>query len=67
MNAPEPWAYRQFSANRRRDEADVRIHIPRGKLGRTQKIAVVALLLASDDSSFVSGVELSVDGTLSAI
>jgi NAD(P)-dependent dehydrogenase (short-subunit alcohol dehydrogenase family) len=42
-------------------------HIPRGKLGRIEKIAVVALFLASDDSSFVSRVELSVDGGLSAI
>ena len=41
--------------------------IPRGKIGRPEEIATVALFLASDDSSFVNGVELSVDGGLSAI
>ncbi|MFZ0010040.1 MAG: SDR family oxidoreductase [Steroidobacteraceae bacterium] len=30
-------------------------------------MATVALFLASDDSSFVNGVELSVDGGLSAV
>jgi NAD(P)-dependent dehydrogenase (short-subunit alcohol dehydrogenase family) len=41
--------------------------IPRRKMGRPEEIATVALFLASDDSSFVNGVELSVDGGLSAI
>ena len=41
--------------------------IPRGKMGRPEEIATVALFLASDDSSFVNGVELSVDGGTSAI
>ena len=41
--------------------------IPRGKMGQSKEIATVALFLASDDSSFVNGVELSVDGGLSAI
>ncbi len=41
--------------------------IPRGKMGRPEEIAAVALFLASDDSSYVNGVELSVDGGFSAI
>ncbi|MGA7926822.1 MAG: SDR family oxidoreductase [Candidatus Sulfotelmatobacter sp.] len=41
--------------------------IPRGKMGRPEEIATVALFLASDDSSFVNGVGLSVDGGFSAI
>jgi NAD(P)-dependent dehydrogenase (short-subunit alcohol dehydrogenase family) len=41
--------------------------IPRGKMGRPEEIATVALFLASDDSSYVNGVELSVDGGTSAI
>jgi len=41
--------------------------IPRGKMGQPDEIAAVALFLASDDSSFVNGVELSVDGGMTAI
>ncbi len=41
--------------------------IPRGKMGRPEEIATAALFLASDDSSFVNGVELSVDGRTSAV
>ena len=41
--------------------------IPRGKMGRPEEIATVALFLASDDSSFVNGVELAVDGGTTAI
>jgi NAD(P)-dependent dehydrogenase (short-subunit alcohol dehydrogenase family) len=41
--------------------------IPRGKMGRSEEIATVALFLASDDSSFVNGVELAVDVGFSAI
>src|SRR5690242_16162394 len=41
--------------------------IPRGKMGRPEEIATAALFLASDDSRFVNGVALSVDGGLSAI
>ena len=41
--------------------------IPRGTMGRPEEIASAALFLASDDSSFVNGLELSVDGGLAAI
>jgi NAD(P)-dependent dehydrogenase (short-subunit alcohol dehydrogenase family) len=41
--------------------------IPRKELGRSEEIATVALFLASDDSSFVNGIELPVDGGLSQI
>ena len=41
--------------------------IPRGKMGRPEEIATVALFLASDDSSYVNGVELAVDGGTTAI
>jgi NAD(P)-dependent dehydrogenase (short-subunit alcohol dehydrogenase family) len=41
--------------------------IPRGKMGRPEEIATVAMFLSSEDSSFVNGVELYVDGGTSAI
>jgi NAD(P)-dependent dehydrogenase (short-subunit alcohol dehydrogenase family) len=36
-------------------------------MGQTEEVATVALFLASDDSSFVNGVELFVDGGMTAI
>jgi NAD(P)-dependent dehydrogenase (short-subunit alcohol dehydrogenase family) len=36
--------------------------IPMGRIGESEEIATAALFLASDDSSFVTGIELFVDG-----
>ena len=36
--------------------------IPMGRMGKADEIAKAALFLASDDSSFVTGIELFVDG-----
>jgi len=41
--------------------------IPRKELGRSEEIATAALFLASDDSSFVNGSELCVDGGMAQI
>src|SRR5271170_2064466 len=41
--------------------------IPRGKMGRPEEIATVALFLASDDPSYVNGMELVVDGGTTVI
>ena len=41
--------------------------IPRGKMGQSEEVATAALFLASNDSSFVNGAELFVDGGMTAI
>src|SRR5699024_7380067 len=41
--------------------------IPRGEMGHPEEIATAALFLASDDSSYVNGLEVAVDGGTSAI
>lgn len=42
--------------------AGLAAHTPLGRIGRTEETAAVALFLASDDSSFMTGSEVFVDG-----
>jgi NAD(P)-dependent dehydrogenase (short-subunit alcohol dehydrogenase family) len=41
--------------------------VPLGRMGTPDKIAKVAVFLASDDASFVTGVELFVDGGMAQV
>lgn len=42
------------------------VHIPMGRLGQAEELAQAALFLASDDSSFMTGSQLVVDGGITA-
>ncbi len=41
--------------------------IPLGRMGRPEELAAAALFLASDESSFVAGIDLPVDGGMAQV
>jgi len=47
--------------------ASLTARIPQKRLGSTEEIARVVLFLASDDSSFMTGEEVVVDGGLTRV
>jgi NAD(P)-dependent dehydrogenase (short-subunit alcohol dehydrogenase family) len=48
-------------------QASLRATVPLGRFGTSEEIAQAALFLASDDSSFVTGIDLCVDGGMGQI
>lgn len=56
----------QFTSKEQADAAKAAFAsaTPMGRLGRPEELAAAALFLASDDSSFITGIDLQVDGGL---
>jgi len=59
----------QFKSQAKADEfkAGFAAAIPLGRLGRPEELAAAALFLASNESSFVTGIDLCVDGGIAQI
>jgi NAD(P)-dependent dehydrogenase (short-subunit alcohol dehydrogenase family) len=47
--------------------AELAAVVPMGRMGEPDEIAKAAVFLASDDSSYVSGTELFVDGGMAQV
>jgi NAD(P)-dependent dehydrogenase (short-subunit alcohol dehydrogenase family) len=59
----------QFATQAQADEfkAGFAAGIPLGRIGRPEELAAAALFLTSDDSSFVTGIDVCVDGGIAQI
>ena len=54
-------------ADRELFNTNVARHIPAGRFGKPEEVAAAALFLASDESRFISGIDLCVDGGMGQI
>ena len=57
----------QFGPNTDAMKERFKTMIPMGRMGQPEEIAAAAVFLASDESSFITGIDLSVDGGLVAV
>ncbi len=57
----------ETDAQRLQFKAELAARVPLGRIGEADEVAKAAVFLASDDASFVNGVELFVDGGLAQI
>src|ERR1700685_3849528 len=63
-NVVSPGPINTLLTKRRFSDVIARIvsHVPMGRMGKPEEVAKAASFLASDDSSFITGIELFVDG-----
>ena len=64
IEAPELIHYLSQTENPKLERQKVIDYHPIGRIGTTEEVANVALFLASDESSFVTGADIAVDGGL---
>jgi NAD(P)-dependent dehydrogenase (short-subunit alcohol dehydrogenase family) len=57
----------QFGENTDAMKEKFNTMIPMGRIGKPEEIASAAVFLASDESSYIAGIDLPVDGGLVAI
>ncbi|HET6180155.1 MAG TPA: glucose 1-dehydrogenase [Candidatus Sulfotelmatobacter sp.] len=57
----------QFGANTDAMKERFKMMIPMGRLGKPEEIAAAAVFLASEESSFITGIDLPVDGGVVAV
>lgn len=67
INTPGIDGIASTEEQRRELKAQIAAQIPLGRLGEPDEIGKVAVFLASDDASFVNGVEMAVDGGMAQI
>jgi NAD(P)-dependent dehydrogenase (short-subunit alcohol dehydrogenase family) len=65
--SPGPTDTSMFDAVSDEIRAEVTALVPLGRLGRPEEVAAAALFLAGDESSFVTGAELCVDGGMAQV
>jgi NAD(P)-dependent dehydrogenase (short-subunit alcohol dehydrogenase family) len=57
----------QFGENTEAMKEQFKTMIPMGRIGRPEEIAAAAVFLASDESSYITGIDLPVDGGIVAV
>ena len=57
----------QFGANTDAMKQRFKATIPMGRMGKPEEIAAAAVFLASEESSFITGIDLPVDGGMEAV
>ncbi|HKM50142.1 MAG TPA: glucose 1-dehydrogenase [Candidatus Bathyarchaeia archaeon] len=67
INTPILNGLAQSDEERKQLKAGLAASVPMGRMGEPDEIAKAAVFLASDDSSFITGIELFVDGGLAQI